>query len=163
MSTNYVPQLTNEAANVKATGKLVKNGYRFTPAGNNQAVVNATLSFRRSWGKKENGQPVMENGKQVFEDKTAYVQFSLWGDAAERFNANIVKSGGTDQRDVRIEAQYSMADMTNRIWGDAGDKVSVTFRASSLTIIGNFPFGNAVSQEDSQTAMPVPQDDIEFN
>jgi hypothetical protein len=136
--------------------------YKFTPAGQYQAVVNLTLKCRSSWVRRENGQEVIVDGKKVYDEAVSYPEFSLWGQAAERFNDEVNRIGSANNKDVRVKVKYSMSRMETRIWGDPA-KASVSFRASSMEITGVYAFNGAPLAELSDNAMAVPQDDIEFN
>jgi single-stranded DNA-binding protein len=110
VSKNYSVIVPNALAEANVAGRVARKGdVRFTDAGTK--VVNLTLAVSRRFQQNEE-----------WKEKTAFVDVSIWGDAADR--ANTIRVG-----DV-VLATFSLADMEARAFnkqdGATGTSLQVT-------------------------------------
>jgi hypothetical protein len=127
MTTNMTFNLNNADCAVKASGRIVKKGYRYNPASDNrQAVANIKMEFRRAWDANR-GQ-----GAPDWKDVKSIIDFDVWGTNAERFDAAMQ---GLDGKKVIVEIGFSLADFKTSIWGKHQDMTEMKCRATSARII----------------------------
>jgi len=117
--------LHNSDNNMVLTGRVGSIHTGTTQTG--KSYTNISVAIDRSWPKKENGENVMQDGKQVFDHKTAWFKFTCWD-----FASNVVKN--VQVGDV-VKASFHASDVEAHVFADNDGTSKASIQVSPANIV----------------------------
>jgi hypothetical protein len=144
MAASYKINLINEFSDVRPVCRISK--VRPGEGDYTGKVVNVTVVPTRSWKEMKDGQVVKVDGKEVWKDKSVFLDLALWGKGVEFFHAN--------PGDV-LMADFSLADLSATPYTTKDDKAGMNFKFNRVNFLKVVARKNAEGQD-----VPVQEEPI---